>query len=415
MILTVKGMNDILPADVATWQMIELIGRKLFENFGYREIKTPILEKSELFIRGVGKETDVVRKEMYTFLDKDEESLTLRPEATASVVRAYIQHNLVNEDPVTKLYYWGPMFRRERPQKGRLRQFYQFGVEVIGVSDPLVDAELIFMLDQFYGLLGVEDLSIRINSLGCKECRPAFRSSLVGYFSSRKERLCPDCNRRLEQNPLRILDCKIEGCRELAKNSPCSVDTLCDACRKHFQGVVKGLEFFRVAFELDPRIVRGLDYYTRTAFEITSSGLGAQDAVGGGGRYDNLIEELGGVSTPAIGYSGGIERLTLLMPPVGASGPALYIVWLGEDARVEALKIANKLRLMGINVEMGYEEKSIKSQMRRSDKLKSRYVLVLGSDELKSKRGKIKEMVSGKETEVDLKSIDDLKRILEEL
>ncbi|OGQ36349.1 MAG: histidine--tRNA ligase [Deltaproteobacteria bacterium RIFCSPHIGHO2_12_FULL_43_9] len=415
MIPTVKGMNDILPVEVATWQMIELIGRKLFENFGYREIRTPILEKTELFVRGVGKETDVVRKEMYTFLDKDGESLSLRPEGTASVVRAYIQHNLVNEDPVTKLYYWGPMFRRERPQKGRLRQFYQFGVEVIGVSDPLVDAELIFMLDQFYGLLGVEDLSIRINSLGCKDCRPDFRSALVKYFSSKKESMCPDCHRRLEQNPLRILDCKVEGCRELAKNSPCSVDTLCDPCRKHFQGVIKGLEFFRVSFELDPRIVRGFDYYTRTAFEITSSKLGAQDAVGGGGRYDNLIEELGGAPTPAIGYSGGIDRLTLIMPAVEAPGPSLYIVWLGEEAKVEALKNANKLRLMGINVEMGYEEKSIKSQMRRSDKLKSKYVLVLGSDELKKKSGKLKEMASGKEIDVDLKTIDDLKKILEEI
>lgn len=415
MISTVKGMIDILPGEVATWQTIEVIGRKLFENYGYKEIRTPILEKSELFIRGVGKETDVVRKEMYSFLDKDEDSLTLRPEATASVVRAYIQHNLANEDPVNKLYYWGPMFRRERPQKGRLRQFYQFGVEVIGVADPSIDAEMIFMLDQFYGLLGIEDLSIKINSLGCKECRPYFRNALVKYFSSKKDSLCPDCQRRLEENPLRILDCKVESCKEISKKSPTSIETLCIPCKKHFQGVIIGLDFFKVDYNLDPKIVRGLDYYTRTAFEITSSKLGAQDAVGGGGRYDNLVEEFGGAPTPAIGYAGGMERLMLLMPPVVAEGPALYIVWLDKYAKVEALVLANKLRLMGTDVEMGYEEKSIKSQMRRADKLRAKFVLVLGSEELKKQSGKLKEMSSGKEIEVNFKSVDGIKKILEEL
>lgn len=414
-IITVKGMNDILPSEIATWQMIETIGRRLFENFGYREIRTPILESSELFIRGVGKETDVVKKEMYTFIDKDEDSLTLRPEATASVVRAYIQHNLANEDPVNKLYYWGPMFRRERPQKGRLRQFYQFGLEVIGVADSSVDAELIFMLDQFYGLLGIEDLSIKINSLGCKGCRPSFRNALVKYFSTKKERLCTDCQRRLEQNPLRILDCKVDGCREIAKNSPTSIENLCEPCRKHFKDVIIGLDFFKVDYNLDPKIVRGLDYYNRTAFEITSKKLGSQDAIGGGGRYDELVSDLGGVATPAIGYAGGIERLALLMPAVIASGPALYVVWLDKYSKIEALALTNKLRLLGIDVEMGYEEKSIKSQMRRADKLKSKFVLVLGSEELRNNKGKLKEMASGKEIEVNFKSVEGIKKILEEL
>lgn len=415
MISTVKGMNDILPSEMSTWHRIELIGRNLFENFGYREIRTPIVEKTELFIRSVGKETDIVGKEMYTFQDKNEDSLTLRPEATASIVRAYIQHNLSAVDSISKLYYWGPMFRRERPQKGRSRQFFQFGVEAIGVSDPYVDAELIFMLDQFYGLLGVEDLSIRVNSLGCKECRPIFRRELVKYFSSKKEKLCEDCKRRLKENPMRILDCKVEVCKEITKKSPYSVDTLCDACKKHFQGVVKGLELFKVSYELDPRIVRGIDYYTRTAFEIKSSRLGAQDAVGGGGRYDNLIEDLGGASTPAIGYAGGIDRLTLLMPNLQPKGPSLYLVWLGSEVKEAALLLTNKLRLMGFDIEMGYEEKSIKSQMRRADKLGSKFVLVLGPDEIKKKRGKVKAMDSGKEIEVDLKSLDGLVKLLEEI
>lgn len=413
-ITTVKGMSDILPSEITLWQEIESIGRALFESFGYREIRTPILEKTELFARSIGEETDIVGKEMYTFTDKNGDSLTLRPEATASVVRSYIQNNLGADDPITKLFYWGPMFRRERPQKGRSRQFQQFGVEVFGISEPEIDAEMIFMLKEFYQKLGLKDILIRINSLGCKGCRSDFRKALVTFFEKRSEKLCPDCQRRLITNPLRILDCKVEECREISKESPSSLDLVCDDCRVHLDGVVKGLELLKVPVDIDPRIVRGLDYYTRTAFEFTSRQLGAQDAVGGGGRYDDLVEQLGGAPTPAIGFAGGIDRLTLLLPPKEVKNPDFYLVWLGAKAKEFVFYFGNQLRLMGAGVEVSYEEKSIKSQMRRANKLKAKFSMVIGDDELKSKKGKLKQMSSGKETEVDLKNIDQLMKVLKE-
>src|SRR3989338_8429873 len=309
---SVKGMDDIVPPQSFLWADIEKKARHIFESFGFSEILTPVVERTELFTRGVGQTTDIVEKQMYTFLDKNGESLSLRPEGTAPVVRAYIEHQLYHPDPYQKFYYWGPMYRYERMQKGRYRQFYQFGVEVFGAESPRVDAETIFMLRELYDALGIKNFEIQINSLGCKTCRPPFREKLFTFLKSKKSSLCEECQRRLEKNPLRILDCKNERCQGVAGEAPQLTHHLCAECKNHFDGVKVSLNQLNVVFTVNPHIVRGLDYYVKTAFEIVSSGLGAQNALGGGGRYDGLVAELGGPDIPAFGFACGIERLLMM-------------------------------------------------------------------------------------------------------
>jgi len=369
MIQLIRGFKDILPGEVELWQKIEETARSIFEDFGFKEIRIPIMERTELFARSIGEDTDIVEKEMYTFPDIKGELITLRPEATASVCRSYIQHKLYAKDPVQKFYTIGPMFRRERPQKGRYRQFYQLNAEIFGVESPLVDVELIFILITLFSKLAVSDIKAHINSLGCPECRPIFKTALSDFLASTGENLCSDCNRRKIRNPLRVLDCKVPACREAMTTAPSLMDYLCPACDQHFETVKKTLESLNVPFVVDKRLVRGLDYYTRTTFEIQTHALGAQNAIAGGGRYDGLIKALGGPDIPATGFAIGFDRLAEI---VGAHSPDLtktpdiFIAALGEESRAQAFQWNCALCLAGIMSEMEFDNKSLKSQMKRA-------------------------------------------------
>jgi len=408
---SVRGFKDILPGEVEKWRYAEMKCREVFSCFGVQEIQIPILEKTELFQRGIGETTDIVEKEMYTFTDRGNESLTLRPEATASVIRAYLQHSLHARDPISKLFTIGPMFRRERPQKGRYRQFHQINVEYIGVSDPSMDAEIILLLMILLTNLGIKGLHLELNSLGCRECRPAFRQAVAHFLEDRSEGLCDDCRRRKDANPLRVFDCKVEGCREVIAHAPQLPDFLCAGCRTHFENVQTYLKVFDVPFEIKPRMVRGLDYYTRTAFEVTASDLGAQSAVAGGGRYDRLISELGGPDIPGIGFAIGMERLISLIPAGSETfveHPDIFIAALGEVPRLWAFALCNYLRMAGIRAETGYDEKSLKSQMKRSDKLKCTYTLILGEREIQENKAELKDMVKGTQETIMLDNFDDI-------
>ena len=406
-IKAIRGFNDILPDEIGKWQFVEKTVREVFEGFGFSEIRIPVLEKTELFSRGIGEATDIVEKEMYTFTDRGGSSLTLRPEATASMARAYLEHQLYTFDPVAKLYCIGPMFRYERPQKGRYRQFYQIDAEVFGVENPIVDAEVIVMLIHFLKRVGLEKLELQINSLGCQACRPRYREELKEFLTKRSFQLCEDCQRRLQTNPLRIFDCKVETCQEAIANAPKVTDFICPECHKHFNQVKKYLEMAELPYILNPRMVRGLDYYTRTAFEVVSYQLGSQNAVTGGGRYDNLFKEIGGLDVPGIGFAIGMERLVSLLPKDKEffQFPHLFVAALGEETIKEAYRIINQLHLQGIRVELDYEGKSLKSQMRRADKLKAEYVLILGEDELKRGKAALRNMGSKVQEEIALKDI----------
>jgi len=381
----IRGFNDILPDEIGKWQFVEKTAREVFEGFGFTEIRIPILERTELFSRGIGEATDIVEKEMYTFADRSGNSLTLRPEATASMARAYLEHQLYNFDPTAKLYCIGPMFRYERPQKGRYRQFYQIDAEVFGVENPMVDAELIVMLIHFLRSVGLEKLELQINTLGDRTCRPKYREGLKKFLQGKAFQLCEDCKRRLETNPLRVLDCKVETCKQAIADAPKVTDFICSECQKHFDSVKEYLETAGLTYIVNPRMVRGLDYYTRTAFEVVSYQLGSQNAVAGGGRYDNLFQEIGGKEIPGIGFAIGVERLISLLPEGKGfvKSPDLFVAALGEVSFKEAYRIVNQLHLGGIRAELDYEGKSLKSQMRRADKLKARYTLILGEEELK--------------------------------
>lgn len=410
-IKAIRGFNDILPDEAGKWQFVEKTVREVFENFGFAEIRIPILEKTELFARGIGEATDIVEKEMYTFTDKGGSSLTLRPEATASMARAYLEHKLYTFDPVAKLYCIGPMFRYERPQKGRYRQFYQIDAEVFGVGNPVVDAEVILMLIHFLRQVGLEKLELQINSLGCRDCRPRYREGLKTYLTERSFQLCEDCQRRLQTNPLRIFDCKAQTCQEAISDAPKVSDFICGECNHHFAKVKEYLSAAGLEYVLNPRMVRGLDYYTRTAFEVVSYDLGAQNAVTGGGRYDNLFQEIGGIDIPGIGFAIGMERLISLLPKDKKfiRHPDLFIAAPGKGTNEEAYRLANRLRLEGILVEFDYEGKSLKSQMRRADKLNTRYVLILGEEELKKGRAVLRNMLNQFQEELP---IDNLVTIL---
>ena len=383
---TIRGFRDILPEQISLWQKVEKEAILLFEAFGFKEIRIPILEKTQLFARSIGEVTDIVEKEMYTFEDRNGDKLTLRPEATASIVRSYIQHKMYASDPVRKFYMLGPMFRRERPQKGRYRQFYQIDAEIFGVESAYVDSQLIFLLNELFKRLGLTGLSAHINSLGCPECRPSFQKALLSFIESKKDGLCENCLRRMDTNPLRILDCKIADCRKELANAPATLDYLCNDCSDHFDIVKTTLEKQGLDFIVDKSLVRGLDYYTRTAWEIHTTALGAQSAVAGGGRYDGLVKELGGPQTPAIGFAIGFDRLVEVMEQIDKTPEDrpldLFIVSLGDAAMEKGYHWSCELNQAGIRTDMDFRGKSMKSLMKRADKLSAQYVLIAGENEL---------------------------------
>jgi histidyl-tRNA synthetase len=352
------------------------------------------MEKTELFKRSIGETTDIVEKEMYTFRDRDDELLTLRPEATASIIRAYIEHNMHSFDQITKLYTMGPMFRRERPQKGRFRQFHQIDVELFGDEKPQSDVEVIFMLMHFLQSTAIEELSLEINSLGCKTCRPVFSQAVVNYLRGSKNALCPDCQRRMSTNPLRIFDCKVETCNLIIAKAPQILDYLCPDCKEHFAQVKSYLTDLNVAYGINPKMVRGLDYYTRTAFEVKSGLLGAQNALAGGGRYDGLVHSLGGPEVSGIGFAVGIERLFACLPnnKKNIFPTDLFIAALGERAQKMAFGLTNEMRRAGISTEKDYSDKSLKSQMKRADKLNTSFTLIIGDKEIDEKRVELRNM-----------------------
>jgi histidyl-tRNA synthetase len=404
-ITAVKGFRDALPAEARVSTAIERAATDVLERYGFHEIRLPILEKTDLFARSLGETTDIVEKEMYTFPDRDGTLVTLRPEGTAPLVRAYVEHHLDQRDQVARLYYVGPMFRHERPQKGRHRQFYQIGAELIGRDDPLADAELLVCLDDLLKEVGVRGSTLLLNSLGDDECRPAYRSLLRVYLEARRARLCESCNRRIERNPLRVLDCKEPGCREATADAPKLIDELCAPCAEHFTRVRALLEESDVAYELAPRLVRGLDYYVRTTFEVTAPGLGAQAAVGAGGRYDGLVEAIGGPAVSGIGFACGVERLALARaaaadngasPEAREAAPELFVAPLGAPMEPLALAIARRLRSEGMTVELD-SGRSLKSLMRRADRLGASRVLILGEEELAQRRGTLRDMQAKKD------------------
>jgi len=405
---SVRGFRDILPPETDKWRRVEETAHEIFRTFGFREIRVPLLEKTELFRRGIGETTDIVEKEMYTFTDRGEESLTLRPEATASVIRAYLEHSLHATESVTKLYTIGPMFRRERPQKGRYRQFHQIDTEILGPDDPRTDAELILMLAHFLGKLGLQNISLELNSLGCPNCRPAFQQAIVSFLQGREKELCPDCRRRLATNPLRVFDCKVESCAGIIAEAPKLPDFLCADCQSHFATLQESLALFALPFKLNPKMVRGLDYYTRTTFEITTEFLGAQNAVVGGGRYDHLVRDLGGPDIPGIGFAIGFERLVAMIPEKDeADGPLLFIAAIGEAALKKAFIIGNRLRMEGLPIEMDYFGRSLKSQMKKADKLKCRYALILGEREIAENKASVRNMRTGAQQEASLDIMEE--------
>jgi histidyl-tRNA synthetase len=389
-IQAVRGMNDILPDQVGWWQMVERAAREVLENFGYREIRTPVAEKLELFARSIGESTDIVEKEMYAFQDRNEEWVALRPEATASIVRSYIQHKLHSDPILQKFYAIGPMFRHERPQKGRYRQFHQIDAEVFGIDSPMIDAEIMYMIRSFLDRVGVAGVTLHINTLGCPNCRQSYKTVLKEYLLSKGDEFCPDCLRRRETNPLRVFDCKVERCQALIDGAPALIDSIDEECRAHFDAVKGYLEKLGTPYVVNPRMVRGLDYYMRTTFEVITDRLGAQNAIGGGGRYNGLVRDLGGPDIAGIGFAIGMERLILLLQQDQKETirkPEVFIAALGESAQTRGFLLAQELRGQGIEAEMDYEGRSLKSQMRRADKTGARYVLILGEDEMK--RGEI--------------------------
>ncbi|NLI82511.1 MAG: histidine--tRNA ligase [Deltaproteobacteria bacterium] len=397
LIQAVRGMNDILPREISWWQRVEATAREILEDFGYREIRTPLVEKLELFARSIGESTDIVEKEMYAFPDRKGELLGLRPEATASIVRAFIQHNLHADPLVNKFYAIGPMFRHERPQKGRYRQFHQIDAEAFGIDDPMLDAEVMYMLHLFLQRLGMEGVVLHINSLGCTECRPAYRGLLQSFLADHAEALCPDCQRRRHTNPLRVFDCKVDRCQSVLQEAPVLLQSVCSACSAHFDRVQNCLQGLKTAFLVNPRMVRGLDYYMRTTFEVITDQLGAQNAVGGGGRYNGLVKDLGGPDIPGIGFAIGMERLILLLQQgsgISSVSPHVFVAALGEASRRRAFLLVQELRKEGVAADMEYEGRSLKSQMRRADKLAVSHVVILGEDELNRGEVQVRDMIS---------------------
>ncbi len=404
-IQAIKGVKDVLPADIPSWHYLEETARKLFEVYGFSEIRVPVFEYTELFARSIGTSTDIVEKEMYTFEDRDGKKITLRPEGTAGVVRAFIEHKLYADSQLVKLYYLGPMFRHERPQKGRYRQFYQVGVEVLGIDHPHVDIEVLAMLHALFTALGISGLTLQINSLGDSACRGAYRDVLKKYLAGKLPTLCADCQRRYETNPLRVLDCKVDA--DKFTDSPVMLDHLCGPCKSHFETVEKGLSALGIPFEINPRLVRGLDYYTRTTFELVMGHMGAQNTVAAGGRYDSLVREIGGPETPGIGFALGVERAISLLDakrlPVPL--PALFIAALGPDAMTFVLPLIQGLRSSGIRVDTDYTGSSLKSQMKKADKSGAAYTLIIGEQEMKAQTAVLRNMQTKEQVSLPLSGL----------
>ena len=402
-----KGTRDMLPQDAYIWQTIEAVMRRRAALAGFREVRTPVFEHTELFLRGVGDTTDIVQKEMYTFTDLGGRELALRPEGTAGINRAVIESGLINEALPVKLCYDISCFRAEKPQAGRFREFHQLGMELFGSHSPAADAEVIAFVSDFFNTLGLTNISLEINSIGCPNCRKNYHAALKEYFEARKADLCDTCLTRLDKNPLRILDCKSPVCKEIAKDAPIGLDYLCDECREHFEGLKKRLDALGIAYTVNPRIVRGLDYYTKTVFEFVSGDIGAQSTVCGGGRYDGLIKSLGGADQPGIGYAMGIERLLMVLEAQGIQIPKpspcdLYIASMGENASVFAMKLASDLRNEGFAAESDLIGRSLKAQMKYADKIDAKYSMVIGDDELAAGKAKVKNMSTGETHELDL-------------
>lgn len=403
----IKGTKDVLPNESYKNQYIEATCLGVAENFGYKEMRTPVFEHTELFQRGVGDTTDVVQKEMYTFDDKGGRSITLRPEGTAGAARAFLENGLSNEALPQKICYLTSCYRYEKPQAGRLREFHQFGIECFGATSPLADAEMISLAKQIFDELGVKDLHLELNSIGCPECRAEYHKALKEYFSQYKDKLCDTCNDRLERNPMRILDCKSPVCSEIAKGAPVVLDYLCDECREHFQKVKAYLDAANIEYIVNPQIVRGLDYYTKTVFEFVSDAIGSQGTVCGGGRYDGLLEELGGQHTPSLGFGMGLERLQLVMEAQGCnfpepSRPDLFIVAMGEKATLKAVEIAKDMRDEGFSVVYDLNGRSLRAQMKYADKLGSKFNVVIGDNEVENKVVSLKDMATGESSEINL-------------
>lgn len=403
----IKGTKDVLPKEVHKNQYVEATALDTAEKYGYKEIRTPVFEHTELFQRGVGDTTDVVQKEMYSFDDKGGRNITLRPEGTAGAARSFLENGLCNEALPQKVCYLTSCYRYEKPQAGRLREFHQFGAECFGTQSPLADAEMISLAKSIFDNLGIKDLSLEINSIGCPECRAKYYDALREYFGSRKDELCGTCQSRLERNPMRILDCKSPVCSEIAADAPVVLDYLCDECRVHFEEVQKYLKAENIEYSINPKIVRGLDYYTKTVFEFVSNSIGAQGTVCGGGRYDGLIEELGGQKTPSLGFAMGLERLMLLMEAQNcefpeSSAPDLFIVALGEKATLKAVEIARDMREEGFTCLYDLNKRSIRAQMKYADKLGAKFNIVLGDNEIEKGVCKLKNMQTGEETEIAL-------------
>ncbi|MGH7885215.1 MAG: histidine--tRNA ligase [Thermodesulfobacteriota bacterium] len=414
---SIRGFKDILPEEIKRWHFIEEKAKSVFEKFGFSEIRIPVLESTKIYTSGLGGTSDIVEKEMYTFEDRDVTSITLRPEGTAGVVRSFIENSMHIKSPLNKLYYNGTMFRHERPQKGRYRGFNQIGAECFGSGSPYCDAEVISMLwAVFDSIVLTTHVNLEINSIGTNEDRAKFRTELINFFEPQKDNICEDCKRKLDGNPLRILDCKNKDCVQIIDNAPSILDFLSEESRDHFENVKLLLEKIKIPFIVNPRIVRGLDYYTDTVFELTTDKLGSQNAVAAGGRYDVLVKQLGGPDTPAVGFAIGLERLILLheqvFPEVYKNRIDIYIACLGDEAQKKGIYLSNILRKQGFNVEFGYDNKSLKSQLKRADKLEAEYTIILGESELQRSIFKLKNMKLSEENEYPLDQIENFKDLI---
>ena len=417
MINAPRGTNDILPPESAKWNYIENKAKKIFDLYNYEEIRTPIFEYTELFQRGIGEVTDIVEKEMYTFEDKSGRSITLRPEGTASVVRSFLENKIYGQAQPTKYYYIGPMFRYERPQAGRYRQFNQLGVEVFGSKDPMIDAEVINVGMHYLNSLGLKDLKLYINSIGCPSCRPDYLNKLRTYLNDNKDELCDDCKKRIDKNPLRVLDCKNDQCKSVIDDAPKIVDHLCDECETHFENVKTNLSNLEIDYIIDSKLVRGLDYYTKTAFEVKFEGLGAQDTIFGGGRYDKLAEEIGDKDIPGIGFALGIERLLLTLEKQNIEIPIdksidIYLTTIGDKAKKACFKLLNEFRKENIKAEIDYMSRSVGGQMKSADRMNANYTVIIGENELNSGKATVRNMKTGDEKEIKL---DQLVESIEKL
>ncbi len=416
-IQAIRGVKDILPGEIEKWHWVENKANQIFSRYGFKEIRLPIFEKTKLFSRGLGETTDIVEKEMYTFDDRGSEKITLRPEGTASVVRAFIEHNMYTSQTVHKLYYLGPMFRYERPQAGRLRQFYQIGVEAMGTHDPSIDAEVMIMLMEFFNSLSLNQFELQINSLGCDKCRPQYEETLKQSIVNHLPNLCENCNKRYKKNPLRVLDCKVKRDMEITLILPKITDHICRECKNHFEKVNTLLKEIGIPYSINPKLVRGLDYYTHTAFEVTSCKLGAQNAICGGGRYNTLVEQFDGPTTPCFGFALGLERLISLIQFDNIKNvyknPDVFVVSLGEKAKSMSFNLVHRLRSGGLSVERDYNGSSIKSQMRKANKSESRFALIIGENEIKSGKYQLKNMQDGTQLNITADScVEEIKSLI---